>query len=39
MDHYVDSSLGPNEQVIQETRYHWIIFTIPRAFLLYGSTH
>jgi uncharacterized membrane protein YdbT with pleckstrin-like domain len=29
MGHYVDSSLGPNEQVIQETRYHWIIFTFP----------
>jgi uncharacterized membrane protein YdbT with pleckstrin-like domain len=33
MGQYVDSSLGPNEQVIQETRYHWIIFTFPSGIL------
>ncbi len=33
MGSYVNGSLGPNEQVIQETRYHWIIFLFPSGVL------
>jgi uncharacterized membrane protein YdbT with pleckstrin-like domain len=35
MGKYVDSSLGPNEQVIHETRFHWIIFFFPSAFFTF----
>lgn len=30
---YVDSSLGPNEQVVHEARFHWIIYCFPKALL------
>lgn len=33
MGQYVDSSLAPNERVIHETRFHWIIFTFPSGIL------
>ena len=33
MGRYVNSSLGPNEQVEHETHFHWIIFLFPRSLL------
>lgn len=33
MGRYVNSSLGPNEQVVHEAHFHWVIFLFPRSLL------
>ena len=36
MGRYVDSSLGPDERVVQETRYHWIVYCAPQSIITLG---
>lgn len=36
MGGYVDNNLGPGERVVQETRYHWIVYCFPRSIMTLG---